>query len=237
MGNPHILITGAGQRIGLSLAENFLEQGYQVIASYRTRRASIERLETRGAKCIQADFSSDDGIRSFIENVKSVTSSLRAIVHNASDWNAEKYADCPASLINDMMQVHVKAPYLINLALSASLDADNGSCADIIHMTDYVVQKGSHKHIAYAASKAALENLTLSFAQQLAPTVKVNSIAPALIMFNEGDDETYQKKALSKSLLGIAPGANEVVKAVNYLLESDYMTGQILKLDGGRALK
>nr|WP_269808736.1 dihydromonapterin reductase [Enterovibrio nigricans] len=161
--------------------------------------------------------------------------SIRAIIHNASDWNCEKDTDDYAALLDQMMQVHVKAPYLINLALAPFLSSHVS--ADIIHFTDYVVRKGSAKHIAYSASKAALENMTLSFAQKLAPNVKVNSIAPALIMFNETDDDAYKEKALSKSLMGVAPGEEEVVNAVDFIMKSNYMTGQSVNLDGGRALK
>ena len=134
------------------------------------------------------------------------------------------------------MNVHALAPYRINLALSQSLSSQGGF-SDIIHMTDYVQDTGSEKHIAYAASKAALQNLTLSFAKKLAPKVKVNSIAPALLMFNEGDDDAYKEKALKKSLLETVPGAEEAVKAMHYLLNSEYITGQTLHLNGGRNLK
>jgi dihydromonapterin reductase/dihydrofolate reductase len=109
--------------------------------------------------------------------------------------------------------------------------------ADIIHMTDFVQDKGSNKHIAYAASKAALHNLTLSFASLLAPKVKVNSIAPSLLMFNEHDSQEYKENALAKSILGICPGAQEAVKAVNFIFSSTYMTGQVIHLNGGRNLK
>ncbi|MDU3932608.1 MAG: dihydromonapterin reductase [Serratia liquefaciens] len=109
--------------------------------------------------------------------------------------------------------------------------------ADIIHLTDYVVEKGSDKHIAYAASKAALDNMTRSFARKLAPEVKVNAIAPALIIFNPGDDEHYRQQALAKSLMKIAPGESEVVNLVNYLLDSRYVTGRTHGVDGGRPLR
>ena len=91
--------------------------------------------------------------------------------------------------------------------------------------------------MAYAASKAALHNLTLSFAKRLAPKVKVNSIAPALLMFNDGDSDHYKEKARTKSLLEVVPGAQEAVKAMHYLMQSEYITGQTLHLDGGRHLK
>jgi dihydromonapterin reductase/dihydrofolate reductase len=109
--------------------------------------------------------------------------------------------------------------------------------ADIIHISDFVASVGSEKHQAYAASKAALENLTFSQARLLAPKIKVNAIAPALLMFNQGDDDAYKQKALAKSLLGIEPGPGEVLATIQYLLQSRYVTGRVLALDGGRQLK
>ena len=137
-----------------------------------------------------------------------------------------------------MLKVHVLAPYLLNLECGDLLRryGEQHGYADIIHMTDYVVSTGSKKHIAYAASKAALDNLTLSFASKLAPAVKVNSIAPALLMFNQQDDAQYRERALKKSLLGIVPGESEGVNAIQYVLQSRFLTGKTIALDGGRHL-
>ncbi len=231
-----VLITGASQRLGLAIAKDLLSQSVPVIITYRTPKPAVEELEASGATIIQADFSTPQGIDRAIDKIQSVSPALRAIIHNASDWESESEHTDYQQLMTKMMQVHAVAPYRMNLALSGLLTKQPGA-ADIIHMTDYVQDTGSDKHIAYAASKAALHNLTLSFAKKLAPKVKVNSIAPALLMFNEGDSDAYREKALKKSLLEIEPGAQEAVKAVNYLLNSDYMTGQTLHLDGGRLLK
>ena len=97
-----------------------------------------------------------------------------------------------------------QCPYLLNHALQDLLRGHGHAAGDIIHFTDYVVERGSDKHIAYAASKAALDNMTRSFARKLAPEVKVNAIAPAMILFNEGDDAEYRQQALNKSLMKIA---------------------------------
>lgn len=232
-----IIITGAGQRIGLALAEYFAQQSYQVIISYRTERNSIQYLRDLGVTCIQADFTTHEGILFFTQSVLEKQPMIRCIIHNASDWNAEKNTDDYADLLDQMIQIHVKAPYLLNLAFEPLLKQSAVADSDIIHLTDYVVSKGSAKHLAYAASKAALHNLTQSFAQKLAPYTKVNSIAPALIMFNENDDDEYKQKAQQKSLLQIPPGAEEVINAVNFILQSRYMTGQSINIDGGRAFK
>lgn len=95
----------------------------------------------------------------------------------------------------------------------------------------------SYRTHYYAASKAALDNMTRSFARKLAPEVKVNSIAPSLILFNEHDDAEYRQQALNKSLMKTAPGEKEVIDLVDYLLTSCFVTGRSLPLDGGRHLR
>ena len=234
--NSPVLITGASQRLGLAMADNLLDQGHHVVVTYRTSRPSITMLKDKGATVLQPDFSTEAAIDRAIDEIKAISKTYRAVIHNASDWAQEKDNSNTHSLIARMMMIHAIAPYRINLATEKAL-CDCELQSDIIHMTDYVQETGSEKHMAYAASKAALHNLTLSFAKKLAPKVKVNSIAPALLMFNEGDDDAYKQKAIKKSLLELVPGAQEVVKAMNYLLDSDYMTGQTLHLNGGRHLK
>lgn len=197
-----ILITGASQRIGLHCAERLLDDGYPVIISYRRERDSVARLRARGAQVVQADFSDEAGIHAFITAIRQLTGSLRAIVHNASQWRADTPGQ-EADAFRQLFQIHMLAPYLINLRCADLLRY--GGPADIVHIGDDVTRKGSKKHIAYAASKAGLDSLTLSFAASLAPQIKVNGIAPALIQFNPDDDEDYRRKALAKSALGIEP--------------------------------
>lgn len=235
--NRPILITGAGQRIGLALAQHFLAKSQPVIVSYRTRHPAVDKLEQAGATCLYADFSTNEGILEFAERVKSLTPALRAIIHNASEWKPETRDAALCDTLQAMMQVHVAAPYLLNHELESLLRGHGQAGSDIIHLTDYVAERGSDKHIAYAASKAALENMTLSFALKLAPEVKVNAIAPALIMFNTDDDADYRQRSLNKSLMKIAPGEQEIVSLVEYLLASRYVTGRSHAVDGGRHLR
>ncbi|BFM49150.1 dihydromonapterin reductase [Marinomonas sp. THO17] len=233
-----IIITGGGQRLGLACAKALQQEGYQVIITYRRQREDIADIESLGIRCVQADFSSAEGVDAFIDQILDEYQALGGIIHNASEWQAENTCSDTALLMEKMWQVHVFAPYRINLAFEALLCAGfkEDGIADIIHMTDYVAEKGSDKHIAYAASKAGLANLTCSFAKRYSPQVKVNSIAPSLLMFNHSDDEDYRQKALNKSLLRKEPGEQEGVLAVKYVLESGYLTGRTLSLDGGRHL-
>ena len=90
---------------------------------------------------------------------------------------------------------------------------------------------------AYCATKAGLDSLTQSFAAQFAPSIKVNGIAPAMVMFNEGDDAAYRAKVLAKSALGIEPGPEVIYQSVRYLLDNPYVTGTTLTVNGGRHIK
>jgi dihydromonapterin reductase/dihydrofolate reductase len=229
-----ILITGASQRIGLYCAERLLDDGHRLIVTYRSEREGIARLRQRGALALPADFSSEAGILGFIELLQSHTDSLRAIVHNASDWLSETPGQ-EAAAFQQLFSVHMLAPYLINLHCEALLQ--RSTPADIVHISDDVARKGSAKRPAYCASKAGLDSLTLSFAARFAPQIKVNGIAPALILFNPDDDADYRRSTLNKSALGIEPGPQVIYQSLRYLLDNPYVTGTTLTVNGGRHLK
>ena len=238
MKSEPILITGVGQRVGLHLAQNFLMRGIPVLGTYRTQRDSIKELGNNGAKLYHCDFHDELELQNCIRSIVQNYQGLRAIIHNASEWMPDKQEDLtPAEIMHKMIQVHTSAPYQINLMLENLLLQSAHKYTDIIHIGDYISSRGSKKHIAYAASKAAQDNLTLSFSARLAPKVKVNSIAPALVLFKQDDDEIYREKTLKKSLMQREAGLDELQNAVDYLLQSQYVTGRILPVDGGRHLK
>ncbi len=232
-----IIITGVGKRIGLALAQSLLAQDIPVIGTYRSETPSLALLRNAGAELYPVDFYDSSPLAAFLSSVQHHHSELRGIIHNASDWLADDCGLPPGELIQRMMQIHVAAPYQISQTLLPQLMAGNKPGRDIIHMTDYIVEKGSKKHAAYAASKAALANLSLSLAAKYAPAIKVNSIAPALILFNADDAEDYRQRALAKAAIPREGGVAEIIAAVDYLLASDYVTGRTLHIDGGRNLK
>ena len=174
-----IIITGAGQRVGLHCALALQQQGYQLVVSYRTQTSSIAALQQAGVHCVRADFNQLTDIAAFVEAMAAYPA-IRAIIHNASSWQPDiplaqqngqhdvlNQLQQDAAVFDAMHQVHAKVPYLLNRALLPKLLAADDT-ADIIHLTDFVASVGSSKHQAYAASKASLENLTLSLARQLA---------------------------------------------------------------------
>jgi len=232
-----ILITGGAQRLGRHCAERLVDDGHPVIISYRRERAELDVLRERGIVTLPADFATEAGILDFLASLKAVTSSLRAIVHNASDWAPDSRGTEAGANFERLFRIHMLAPYLINLHARELLEACSEPQRDIVHMTDYVVQKGSKKHAAYAATKAGLDNLTLSFAAMYAPSIQVNAIAPAMIMLNEGDDDAYAEKARAKSAMQMIPGPGVIYQSLRYLLDNRFMTGVTLPVDGGRHLR
>lgn len=242
-----LLITGVGKRIGYALAKDLLAKGHRVIGIYRSHYPSIDELGQLGASVYQCDLTHEAALDEVLNRIKLQHQQLDGIIHNASDWLGDNNGLSPADTMARMMQIHVTAPYQINLSLAplltqAALGASSTDksaaigASNIIHITDYVAEKGSKKHIAYAASKAALHNMTLSFAAKFAPEIKVNSIAPAMILFNEGDDAAYQAKTLAKAILPKEAGTEEIIAVVDYLLGSHYITGRSFAVDGGRHL-
>ncbi|ANG64434.1 dihydromonapterin reductase [Marinobacterium aestuarii] len=229
---PRVLITGGGQRIGLHCARRLVADGYRVIITCTHLRPEWKTGSLAGIEVLQADFSTLEGIQGLIDTLRERKVHLRAIIHNASLWLNDRSAD---DAFQKMFMVHMQAPYMINQQCADLFDS--GMPADIIHISDYVAQRGSAKHLAYCATKAGLESLAQSFAAKLSPHIKVNTIAPSMIMFNEDDPQAYRTKTLAKSAMGIEPGPEVVYEAVRYLMNSTYATGTCMELNGGRDLR
>nr|WP_297459731.1 dihydromonapterin reductase [uncultured Halomonas sp.] len=230
-----ILVTGGGQRLGLHCAERLVDDGHSVIVSYRRERPALDGLRRRGVVTLPADFSSEAGIVDFIARLKAETGSLRAIVHNASDKTPDTDGIDDGIAFERLFRVHMQAPYLINRHCRELLDACSEPQRDIVHMTDFLVQTGSRQHMAYAATKAGLDNLTRSFAALYAPSIQVNAIAPSLIMLDQNDESA--ERACTKPAMQMIPGPGVIYQSLRYLLDNRYVTGTTLAVDGGQYLR
>lgn len=222
------MVTGANTRIGFSLAQALWEFGYDVVAVYREEPGNLDQLV--GVVSLQADLATAAGRSSLIAAVRDKYQGLRGIIHNASAWLPDSTEN-----LATMQALHVDAPYQLNMELADLLQ--HGGKADIIHIGDESALRGSKNHIAYAATKAALSNLALSFAKRLAPAVSVNVVAPGFLLSPVGSSDEYRELAKSKALIADEPGAKPLIEAVMYLLQSGYTTGSTVVVNGGRHLK
>ncbi|CAO3413240.1 SDR family NAD(P)-dependent oxidoreductase [Azospirillum argentinense] len=232
-----VLVTGAGRRVGLHLAERMMALGHPVVAHYRTLTDDVERLRAAGAACLPGDLAEPDGGPRLAAAVRGVAGSLRAVIHNASAFEVTAVDTGDALRQLDVFYaVHVRAPFALNRELAPLLDACSARRADIVHITDIYADNPNPAFDAYCASKAGLQNLALSFAKRLAPKVKVNVVQPGPILFKEWHGPEARARVLSETLLGDEGGVEAIGLAVEAILRNHYQTGAVVAVDGGRRL-
>jgi dihydromonapterin reductase/dihydrofolate reductase len=237
MSDPAILVTGAGRRIGLHIAQRLHQDGHTVIAHYRTLTAEIEALAKQGVRILQADFTDSDTIFSFLDQLTTLSTDFRAVIHNASAFApTDPDPIIAAAQYQHFFAIHMLAPYLINQRLQAHLTGEADNPADIIHITDINADNPTAQFDIYSATKAGLQNLTLSLAKQYAPEIKVNAIAPGPVLFAPQHSDTTRQAMLAETYLREEGGAEPVYLAIKSLLDNPFITGISIPVDGGRRL-
>lgn len=232
-----ILVTGAGRRVGLHLAQRLLAAGHPVIAHSHRESPTIAELRAKGALSVISDLTDGSVLPHLVDNIKSRVQSLRAIVHNASIFEiTSDKIDGAVSQFQRMIAIHATAPFYLNTSLHSLLHECSKEHADIIHITDIYAGNPNYKFDTYCASKAAAQNLALSFAKRFAPKIKVNVIQPGPILFQDWHGEELRKQILSETLLKKEGGVESVGLAVEAVLANHYQTGAIVVVDGGRRI-
>ncbi|MDH5357531.1 MAG: SDR family NAD(P)-dependent oxidoreductase [Gammaproteobacteria bacterium] len=232
-----ILVTGAGRRVGYHLVKRLHEDGYTVIAHYRTSTAEIQALQDLGILTIQAQLDNRATILDFVKALQHCCSSFRALIHNASSFEPTA-ADLvvAAEQYEQFFNVHMMAPFLINQSLQPLLQGEDGNPADIIHITDINVENPTPRFDIYGTTKAGLHNMTLVLAKKFAPNIKVNAVAPGPVLFAEHHTQAIRQQMLDETLLEKEGGAEPVYLAVKSLLDNPFVTGASIPVDGGRRL-
>lgn len=228
------LVTGCGRRLGFYLCEQLVAAGWQVTGSYRSERPELATLAALGVELVQADFGRAEDVGKLID-VLVAHQDLALVIHNASVF--EPQATDPAAQLAQFEQfyrVHMAAPFQLNRALAPRL-ASNPN-ASIIHITDIYIHAPAPRFASYVATKAGAHALAMSFARELAPAVRVNTIEPGPILFLDEHDEAWRQQVLAKTPLAREGGLEPIWQAVQLLMGNSYMTGASIKVDGGRAL-
>ena len=232
-----ILVTGAGRRVGFHLASRLHQDGYRVLAHYRSVTEDVQKLQQAGIETIQADLHDAPSILEFVGRLQQYSAVYRAIVHNASAFTptAENLTEAAAQY-QHFFTIHMLAPYLINQGLATQLAGNGDSPADIVHITDINVENPTPRFDIYGTTKAGLQNLTVVLAKKLAPSIKVNAVAPGPVLFTSLHSEEAKAQMLSETPLAREGGAEPVYLAVKSLLENPFVTGATIPVDGGRRL-
>lgn len=239
MNHPVALITGAARRVGRAVALQLAEDGYDVAFTYLNSASEAESLSReiqgkgRTACAIRADLSDLPGSVEYIaEQLGQFRPTLDALIHNASIYLPDAKLDDPSA--SDLWRVHVEAPLLLTRVFADRLKEARGC---VITMCDILGERPMPGWLAYCASKAALANLTRGLARELAPGARCCGIAPGVAEFPAEMPASEREKYLSRVPLRRAGTPEDVAKLVRFLLrDGSYITGQIIRLDGGRSI-
>lgn len=236
-----ILITGAAQRVGRALALGLSQRGATLILHYNRSKTQAVKLakELPGAShLIQANLSVphvQTVARKLIRDAAKKTKRIDVLINNASVFYPTPLGKISQKEWNDIFTVNLAAPFFLSdEAAKLMLKQKNGH---IINLLDATVERPAAKYIPYAVSKAALEAATRGLARALAPTVRVNGVAPGPILPVKRASPSERKKAAERALMKRYGKPEDLLAAVELLLKEDsFMTGSVLTIDGGAGI-
>jgi pteridine reductase len=233
------LITGGAVRIGAQIVKTLHENNYRVLVHYHQSKKNAQilcnELNTKISNSAEMVCTNLNSL-SNIEKLSSKIESIDLLINNASVFYPTPLPKTKHEDWDNLINVNLKAPYFLATQLSNKLCSRNGS---IINIVDIHSERPLRNHPIYSISKAGLKMLTLSLAKELAPNVRVNGISPGSIIWpqTKGSISDNQKKImLDRVALKRQGKPKDIAEAVLFLVESDYITGQIINIDGGRTL-
>lgn len=243
MGQRVALITGSGKRIGAATAAKLLSDGWFVFLHVRN---SVEEAQNfldsyqrdngtpASAEIVKADLDSDEELEQLIQHILDHDSvkkngGLHGLIHNASIYNSMDFEEVSLKELRLNNRIHVEVPFILTQRLVEPLKAVNGC---VVGMIDTSLGRAWKGLAHYTSSKAALRQLMMNLAGDLAPDVRVNCVAPGAIMAAEWEAEHFAS-VIEKIPLGRAGEVEDVANAVSFLLDSPYLSGQVIEVDGG----
>ena len=237
-----ILITGAAKRIGKEMALSFFNKGWDIVIHYNSSTEEAGALadqmnseRNNSAMLVQANLDNANEVEMLVEKILSKNGSIDALINNASTFYPTPIGTFSEENWNALMGSNLKAPLFLIQSFYKELEKNKGF---IINVTDINVDRALVNHSIYLAAKSGLQTLTKSLAKELAPNIRVNAIAPGAILEPPNTDWTAEQK---NNIINAVPmrrmgTEKDIVDAAIYLSEAEYVTGQILNIDGGKSL-
>lgn len=240
----YIVVTGASTGIGAATAKE-LAAGNTVFVHYNRSKNEAEAVakavESGGGTpiLIQADLATDAGCGKLADEVKSHTDTLQVLVNNAGDLlERHSLEETTWDIATRTFELNVFSVMRVTALLLPLLK--NADKANIINMTSVAARNGSPTAITYASAKGALDTYTRGCAKGLAPKIRVNAIAPGIILTPFHDKATPKdqlEKFLKSTPVGYAGQPEEIARAVRFILETPFMTGETIDINGGMNMR
>ena len=242
MKQKFIFLTGGAKRIGKTTCKHFHNEGFNIIFHYNSSKSEANEIkknlnEIRKDSCftLQADFDDESSIKKLTQGLSEITDELSVLINNASSFYPTPIEDASMDEWNNLMATNATTPLFLTQALLPFLKKGKGC---IINISDTLAPSGIKNFSLYSGAKSALEGITKSLAKELAPDIRVNAISPGAILWPEDEDlsEDQQKQRLAKVPLGRTGCPEDISSLAVFLSEAEYITGQVIKVDGGRSI-
>jgi len=238
----NVLITGAAKRIGAACARLLHSEGCNVFLHYRSSEEEalqlcreLNQCRPDSAKTMQADLLNRNELEALAAEACMAWGGLDALINNASSFHPCPVAEVSEQHWDEMLGSNLKTPFFLAKCLAGVLAERNGC---IVNIVDIHAERGLKNYPVYSIAKAGLAAMTRILAKELAPSVRVNGVAPGAIIWPEHDlSEQSKRDILERVALKRCGEPLDIAKAVLFLIkDADYMTGQIMTVDGGRTL-
>lgn len=242
--NPVALVTGAARRIGAEIVRKLHEVGYRVVvhcdSSYQEAHQLVAELNAicpKSAIVLQASLANESDARDLVMRSEAWQSRLDVLVNNASVFvRTPVQGGVARSLIDDMWNINVNVPYWLSESALPFLVKQRGV---IVNLTDIHAEKPLRGYSVYCQTKAALKMQTEALAKEYAPHVRVNAVAPGAIAWPEGENilaDADKASIIAKTPLDCHGHPHWIAMAALALIQNSFVTGQTLRVDGGRSL-
>ncbi len=234
---PVVLITGGVKRLGLVAAQVFATRGWDVVIHHRgpaERAAEVAAaVEAQGRRCLTlaADLDDPAAVGALMGRAIEAAGRLDGLVNNASVFEPGRLLGTDDALLDRTLAVNLRAPLVLIRDFARRVDTGL-----VVNLLDSRVESLDWTHFAYTLSKQALREVTRMAALELAPGIRVNGVAPGPVLPPEDLGDDYLAARVAETPLGRSGGVADVAAALGWLIDADFVTGQVVYVDGGQHL-
>jgi pteridine reductase len=236
------LVTGGAVRLGRFLALGLAQAGYDIALHFNRSepeaRATQREIEGLGRRCalVQADLGQPEQVAGLVGQAAAALGPLDLLLNSASAYSAGHVLDTDWAQLQGLFAVNLFAPFQLVRAFALHRREQPTGIGNVINILDNKIAFNQHHYAAHLLSKAALAEFTQLAALELAPRVRVNGIAPGIVMPSSERTRDYIAWRLERVPTGGAGSAQDILQALEYLIAAPFVTGQILFVDGGESI-
>lgn len=234
------LVTGAGTRVGRSIAERLAGEGMRVAVHYASSKTGADEavalITAAGGEgsSFQADLTNPEHITSLLRAIERHFGALDLLVNSAASMTRTPFGEVSVADFDAAIALNLRAPFLLAQAAARLLERNDGA---VINIGDHMASEPWRGYLPHAVAKAGVEALTRHLASAMAPHVRVNCVVPGAVLAPEGWGVEHQVAFANETPLRRIGSPDDVTDAVVYLAQAPYVTGETLRVDGGRHVR